>query len=41
MLDEYPPHQTIVVREQLHYLYPDRIIGRSACNNAKIHLDII
>ncbi|KAL4084896.1 hypothetical protein QTP88_027767 [Uroleucon formosanum] len=35
MLDGAPPHHTNAVRQQLHYLFPDKIIGREAGNNAQ------
>jgi len=36
MLDGAPPHHTNADREQLHYLFPDKFIGRQAGNNAQI-----
>ncbi|KAL4107937.1 hypothetical protein QTP88_018206 [Uroleucon formosanum] len=41
MLDGVPPHHTNAVRQQLHYLFPDKIIGREAGNNAQYRPDII
>lgn len=41
MLDGAPPHHTNAVREQLHYLFPGRLIGRRAGNNAEHRPDIV
>lgn len=38
MLDGTPPHHT---RQQLHYLFPGRLIGREAGNNAAYRTNII
>ncbi|KAF0735359.1 ATP-dependent RNA helicase DHX8-like, partial [Aphis craccivora] len=40
MLDGAPPHHTNAVRQQLHYLFPDKLIGRAAGNNAQYRPDI-
>lgn len=41
MLDGAPPHHTNAVRQQLHYLFPGRLIGRGAGNNAQYRPEII
>jgi len=40
MLDGAPPHHTNAVRQQLHYLFPDKLIGRQTGNNAQYRPDI-
>jgi hypothetical protein len=40
MLNGAPPHNTNVVRQQLHYLFPNQLIGREAENNAQYSPDI-
>lgn len=40
MLDDAPPHHTNAVRQQLHYIFPDKLIGREAGNNAQYRPDI-
>ncbi|KAL4148845.1 hypothetical protein QTP88_002990 [Uroleucon formosanum] len=39
-LDGAPPHHTNAVRQLLHYLFPDKLIGRQAGNNAQYRPDI-
>lgn len=41
MLDGASPHHKNVVREQLHYIFPGRLIGRRAGNNAEHRPDIV
>jgi hypothetical protein len=40
MLDSAPPHHTNAVRQQLHYLFPNKLIGRGTGNNAQYSPDI-
>jgi hypothetical protein len=42
MLNGAPPHHTNAVRQQLYsyYLFPDKLIGRGAGNNAQYSPDI-
>jgi len=40
MLDGSLPQHTNAVRQQLHYLFPDKLIGRAAGNNAQYRPDI-
>uniref|UniRef100_A0A2S2R813 Transposable element Tc3 transposase n=1 Tax=Sipha flava TaxID=143950 RepID=A0A2S2R813_9HEMI len=35
MLNGAPPHHTNAVRQQLHYLLPDKLIGSGVVNNAQ------
>jgi hypothetical protein len=40
MLDGALPHHTNAVQQQLHYLFPDKLIGRGAENNGQYSLGI-
>jgi len=40
LLDDAPPQHANAVQQQLHYLFPDKLIGRQAGNNAQYRIDI-
>jgi hypothetical protein len=40
ILNSVPPYHTNAVRQQTHYLFPDKFIDRGAGNNAQYSPDI-
>jgi hypothetical protein len=41
MLNSARPHHTNAIRQQLHYIFPDKRIGRGVGNNVQYSPDII